>query len=229
MAQAKAPSWRTEFRLKRRGIYQRCFPSTALCIAGLLAMPALLFNPNTSTRILQFLLFWFLAWLAGKRNNPLITFIIMLVIVLCNLLVPYGRILATLGPFRITSGALLGGIHRAVTLEALIMLSKITIRQDLRLPGSFGEIIGESFRLLSLITEQRGRITRTNLVASIDALMIELSESSQDDPAQNGRGITEQSASVPSKKPNSIPIYCLLALFVLVSWAPLICQTFFYS
>ena len=165
-----------QFRAFRRERYQKLFSSRALCIAGLIIMPALLFNPNTIFRVIQFLFFWFLAWLTGKKNNPLITILVMLGIVIFNLLVPYGQVLFSLGVFKVTIGALFAGIGRLVTLEALIMLSRVTIRQDLRLPGSFGELIGESFRIFALIMERKNSITRKNIAGGIDQLMIELSE-----------------------------------------------------
>jgi heptaprenyl diphosphate synthase len=137
--------------------------------------PALVFNPSPYLRVFQFFFFWFLAWLSGKKNNPQITILVILTIILFNLLVPYGRVLFSVGVFRITSGALLAGIQRAVTLEGLIMLSRTVIRRDLRLPGAFGELIGESFRIFALIQERKNTITRKNFIESIDNLMIELS------------------------------------------------------
>jgi heptaprenyl diphosphate synthase len=139
-------------------------------------MPALLFNPDTVCRTAQFILFWFLAWLAGKKNNPALTLLAIFVITAFNLLVPYGRVLASWGIFRITEGALMTGLRRAVTLEGLIMLSRAAIRQDLRFPGSFGALIGESFRLLALIRDRKQSVARKNWMGDIDRLMIELSE-----------------------------------------------------
>ena len=167
------------FRAKRRKIYDNIFGAKALCIAGLVMMPAILFCPFTEVRILQFLFFWFIAWLSGKKNNPLFTLLVIFGIVAFNLIVPYGKILYTIGKFKITLGALMAGIHRAVTLEGLIMLSRFSIRPDLKIPGLFGELIGESFRIFSVIMNQKQRITRKNLVADIDNMMIELSDNEQ--------------------------------------------------
>ncbi|QQO09772.1 hypothetical protein [Breznakiella homolactica] len=163
------------FRAARKERYQALFTSRALFIAGLIMMAGFLFNPSPVLRVFQFLLFWFFAWLAGKKNNPLITLLIILGIVIFNLLVPYGQVLFSIGFFKITAGALLAGIQKAVTLEGLIMLSRVSIRQDLRLPGSFGAIIGESFRIFEQITERKHIITRKNIIGGIDQLMIELS------------------------------------------------------
>jgi heptaprenyl diphosphate synthase len=164
-----------QFRIHRQKIYENIFSARSLCIAGLLIMPALLFTSVTQVRAALFLFFWFLAWLAGKKNNPIITILIILGIVICNLFVPYGKVLFSAGAFKITEGALNAGIHRAVTLEGLIMLSRLTIRKDLRLPGAFGGLIGESFRFFSLIVNQKQRITRKNFIDDIDRLLLDLS------------------------------------------------------
>jgi heptaprenyl diphosphate synthase len=166
---------RDQFRMARAAGYERLFSSRSLCIAGLCAMPALLFNPDTACRTAQFVLFWFLAWLAGKKNNPVLTLSVLLGITAFNLLVPYGRVLVSWGIFRITEGALAAGLRRAVTLEGLLMLSRVAIRPDLRFPGNFGALIGESFRFLALIRERKQTVTRKNWMNDIDRLMIELS------------------------------------------------------
>jgi heptaprenyl diphosphate synthase len=121
------------------------------------------------------LFFSFLLWFGGKKNSIPATLTVMLGIVAFNLLAPYGRVLFSIGALRITEGALRGGIQRAATLEGLIMLSRFAIRKDLRLPGSLGGLVGESFRILALIQERRNTITRKNFSADIDALLIELS------------------------------------------------------
>jgi heptaprenyl diphosphate synthase len=171
----KLDAFAQKCRRKRASVYQGLFESRLLCVAGFIMMAAFLFNPSTIARIIQFLLFCLFTWLAGKKNNPIITLMIMMVIVLFNLIVPYGEELFRIGSFRITEGALWGGIHRAVTLEGLIMLSRFSIRRDLKLPGTFGALISESFQMLEKINERKGMITRKNIIGGIDQLMMELS------------------------------------------------------
>ena len=196
------------FQAKRRKVYEGLFGATALCIAGFIIMPALLFNPNVFARILQFLFFWFLAWLSGKKNNPLVTFLVILGIVAFNLILPYGQVLFSIGRFRITLGALITGINRAVTLEGLIMLSRVTIRRDLKIPGLFGELIGESFRIFADIMNRKQRITRKNLINDIDQMMIELSE---------GVVATQPDAPASRTKPAG---FAIIAVVVILSWLP---------
>jgi heptaprenyl diphosphate synthase len=201
------------FRLRRQAVYERLFSARALCLAGLLVMPAMLFNPIIIFRVVQFFFFWFLAWLSGKKNNPFFTLLIILGIVAFNLIVPYGRVLFSLGPFRITLGALFAGIQRAVTLEGLIMLSRVSIRQDLKIPGGLGELIGESFRIFALITEKKQRITRKNFIGDIDSLMIELS-------GEGEEAAQARASSVVDKKPRRIAGFIILAAAVILAWLP---------
>jgi heptaprenyl diphosphate synthase len=198
-----------QFRSKRRQVYEELFSARALFIAGFLVMPALLFNPVVMSRVFQFIFFWFLAWFSGKKNNPIFTLLVMLGIVIFNLIIPYGQVLYSIGVFKITSGALETGINRAVTLEGLIMLSRFTIRQDLKIPGLFGELIGESFRVFALIMNQKQRITRKNLIADIDRLMLDLSAETYAFP--------HPTAAASHTKPAG---FVILAVLVIMSWLP---------
>ena len=203
-----------QFRARRREVYEGLFSAKALCITGLIIVPALLFNPVTPFRVFQFLFFWFLAWLSGKKNNPCITILVIFIIVAFNLIIPYGRVLLSIGIFKITAGALATGIHRAVTLEGLVMLSRVTIRQDLKIPGLFGELIGESFRIFAIIADRKPRITGgaaswKNFMADIDRLMLDLS----------GDDMVYPHSAAPVSR-TKIAGFVILAAAVILSWFP---------
>jgi heptaprenyl diphosphate synthase len=201
-----------QFRARRSEVYDSLFSARALCIAGLFAMPAMLFNPSVVSRVIQFLVFWFLCWLAGKKNRPLITITVTLCIVAFNLIVPHGLVLYSIGSFRITEGALMSGITRAVTLQGLIMLSRLSVRRDLKFPGVFGELIGESFRLFARIMDSKKRITRKNLMGDIDQLMIELNASEQ---------ASTEEAAIPATRTKAAGLV-ILAVVVILSWLLLV-------
>jgi heptaprenyl diphosphate synthase len=205
-----------DFRKVCREWQQRRLSSPALFAAGLCAMPALLFNSSLGGRTIQFLLFWALVLLAGRKHNPAATLLVILSIVFFNLLFPYGEVLFSLGFFRISSGALEAGLNRAMTLEGLFMLSRLTVRQDLRLPGGFGELTGESFRIFALLTERKNSIRVRDLIAGIDALMLELSAP---DAALNA-----EAAALPDKaergKLGFFPGFFILAAMVVLAWLP---------
>lgn len=193
--------------MKRQDVYENIFGAGALFVTGLLIIPSLVFNPDTELRILQFIFFWFLAWLFGKKTNPLFTILIIACIVVFNLIIPYGRILFSFGMFKITSGALTAGIHRAVTLEALVMLSKFSVRQDLKIPGAFGELLCESLRIFSVIMSGKYRITYNNFIAEIDKMMLNLSEEELPVTFKEGQ----------KTKPAG---YVVLIIIIFLSWLP---------
>jgi len=193
--------------MNRQEFYKNFFSARALFVTGLLIIPALLFNPSTEYRIIQFLFFGFLAWLFGRKINFLFTVLVTLFIIFFNLLIPYGRILFSAGFFSITSGALEAGIHRAVTLQALVMLSKITIRQDLKMPGTFGGLLGESLRIFSVLISKKLRMPGKNLIEKIDSLLLELSKEE----------LSMEAAQISKTKPAG---YAALVIIIFLSWFP---------
>jgi heptaprenyl diphosphate synthase len=162
--------------MSRKEVYDNTFGAKALFAAGLAIMPSILFNPSTEYRIIQFLFLCVLVLFSGKKLNPFFTIIVIAFIVAFNLIIPYGRVLFSIGAFKITSGALKAGIHRAVTLEALVMLSKLSISHELKIPGAFGELLGESLRIFSVLMNKKLRVTGKNFIVEIDNLMLELSK-----------------------------------------------------
>jgi heptaprenyl diphosphate synthase len=199
----------------RQQKYQSMFQADALAVTVLLIIPAFLFNQDTLWKTIQFFFFWFLAWASGKKNNPLVTIAIIAFITFFNLLAPYGELLYQLGPFRITKGALLAGLRRGITLEGLIMLSRAGIRQDLKLPGYIGELLGESFRLFGLLTEKKITFKekilqeRENVFALLDELLFGLSSAGQAPKPQT-----------PAKNHTSPQGFIILAVIVIISWLP---------
>ena len=198
---------------KRLEIYKNLFSANALFITGFLIIPALLFNPDTGYRFVQFFFFMFLVWVCGKKVNFIFTFLIITGIVLFNLIIPYGRVLFSFGAFKITSGALTAGIHRAVTLYALVMVSKVTIRQDIKIPGFFGELLCESLRIFSVLMNRKNHITAKNFINNIDRMMLELSAEEVDQtPVQLIR-----------TKPAG---YVILITVIIISWIPWVMNFF---
>jgi heptaprenyl diphosphate synthase len=203
---------------RRESFYNRTFGSAELAVAGLCMMPALLLNGDTPTRTGQFLFFWLLAGLSGKKNNPLVTLAVMTGIVFFNLLVPYGEILFSAGPLEITSGALEGGIRRAVTLEGLFMLSRFSVRKDLALPGRFGTIAGESFRVFSVMAGAKGLFTPRNWTERLDNLLLSFEVETN---GNNTPALPEEQHST-TRKPYGKAGKIILAGAVLLAWLPLL-------
>ena len=206
----KKINW-TLLRQKRNKAYEKIFDAPSLFISGLLIMPALLFCPVPVYRVFQFAGFWFLCWLSGKKNNPVFTILIIFSIIAFNLIIPYGKILYSAGIFKITSGALMTGIQRAATLEGLIMLSRFTVRSDLKLPGRGGELISLSYRYFALIGGHKPPIKSKSLIADIDQMLIELSEIDLSDAGNPGYSESSRTR---------LAGYSILAAIVFLAWLP---------
>jgi heptaprenyl diphosphate synthase len=131
----------------------------------------LLFIPGTISRLGLCALFWLLAAFRGRAGNPLFTLLFFLGIVLCNLLTPYGRVLASSGPFVITEGALLAGLSKAAAVEGLLLISRTFIPRDLTLPGRFGGLLAEVFAILALLGSEKQRLRFRGFYAKLDALL----------------------------------------------------------
>ena len=216
------------FRKTRETFCLETFSSGALAVAGLCMIPALLLNPDTNTRVIQFLFFWFLAWLSGKKNNPFITVSVMLGIVLFNLLVPYGEVIYSIGPLKITSGALQGGVRRAVTLEGLFMLSRCCVRRDLRLPGIFGKIVGESFRIFSRLAEEKKLLSRENWIGRLDGLLVSYGEGAfpagKNQQPLNANEKPEITGETPVPPVRTFAQRIILPVGIIFAWLPLLWQ-----
>jgi heptaprenyl diphosphate synthase len=159
----------------RQKTWDRVFSPGFLFVAGLVLMLIFLFTRSLKWQIIQFAAYTVLALLSGKRLKPLFTLLVMAGIVAGNLLAPFGKVLCSLGPLRITEGALLSGLKRALTLEGLFILSAAFIRPGLRLPGFFGSLLARTFGIFSLMQEKKPHFKRGHIVEEIDNLLLGLS------------------------------------------------------
>jgi heptaprenyl diphosphate synthase len=155
-----------------------------LC-AGLGATALFLLAPWLPVRTALFLLFWIIAIVLRKKTGPVLTLFVIAAVTAFNLFPPYGKVLAVFGPVTITLGSLLGGLRKAVTLEGLIMLSRLVVHGGLQLPGSFGRLLGESFSVLEKlngrksvvgnVADKANNAGKRGLMEKLDRLLCELS------------------------------------------------------
>jgi hypothetical protein len=144
----------------------------------------------------MFLCFFAAAWLSGKKVSPLATIIVSAGIVAANLLVPVGRVVAHLGPFRITETALLEGAGKALVFEGLIYISKASILPGLRLPGRFGSLVAAAFVYYDRIVEYKGSVRPSTLIEDADRLMLKIWDEPLAEGTASARGATRPAAAV---------------------------------
>jgi heptaprenyl diphosphate synthase len=218
--------------LRRRKRFAGFPAGKGLVLAGLLMGTAFLLNPSLPFRIAQFLFFWFCALAAGRKQRPLLTLSVIAVIVLVNLLAPYGRVLAEIGPLRITGGSLAAGLLKGISLEGLLMLSGAVIssgaldslsrprrgRGGIPGPGGFGALLGESFRLFGKIGEKRGRVKVNRVIEGIDSLLLELEQEEAEDAGEPDT----PGGETPGKRQGGLLLFLGTPLVAALSLLPLL-------
>jgi hypothetical protein len=145
-----------------------------LFFTGAVFSAAILFISDLPVKGAGFFVLFAVSLFTRKKNTPLFfvsTLIFMSGIVFCNVLFPHGKILWTLGSFKLSDGALIEGLRKAFTVESLVLISRLFIKKELRLPGKTGALIGETFTRLSLLNEQKNTLRRSALIESIDTLL----------------------------------------------------------
>lgn len=144
-----------------------------LFIAGGLTIVGFLFIDSVIARFALALCYAALAVLAGKRVKWLYFMIMVSSITFFHLLSPVGRVLAEIGPLVITVGALEQGLLKGAGIVGLVFASLFAVRQDLRLPGTLGGLLGKLFHYFELILEAKSRVNARHLVESLDAILLE--------------------------------------------------------
>jgi heptaprenyl diphosphate synthase len=136
--------------------------------------------PYLPVRAALFLVFWFLAFLGGKKMRPLFMAITMAAIVICNSFPPFGKVLFHAGPIILAEGSLLRGLQRAVTMEGLIMFSAAALGSIPPLPGKIGRLLQETFGVLEQLNRAGKKFFSEpkktgTLLKNLDRLLCELS------------------------------------------------------
>lgn len=132
---------------------------------------ALLAAPSLSVRLALAGAFWLIAALRGRAGQPLITVLSFAGITAFNLLTPYGREIAAVGPLSVTSGALRTGLDKAAVIEGLLMISRGMLPRNLTLPGRFGALLSETLTILAVISAERGTLSFKKPFEALDALL----------------------------------------------------------
>lgn len=159
-------------RPERRERWEARFDPARLAMTGVALSALLLFQPSLWGRVAMLFGAAVAAWLSGRRLSPLTTAFVMAGIVGANLLVPVGRVVAAIGPFRVTETALLSGLGKAVTFEALMFISKACLGPGLRLPGRFGEFFAEALRGYDRILEHKASVKLAGFMKSVDEILV---------------------------------------------------------
>ncbi len=187
--------------------------------AGLSLIPPYFMIDSLQAKFLLVLLFALVAKLAGKKIRFMYFFFLITSITFFHLLTPMGRILAVIGPLKITGGALSTGIAKGLTLCGLVFLSLFSVTPSLKLPGKLGGLLARMFYYFEEILDGRKKISATNFIGSLDKVLMELFPPERLDESKE-----KEAAAVKV----SIPLSALyLLVLVAAVWGTLIRQILF--
>jgi hypothetical protein len=209
----------------RRERWAKLFPPWAAAAAGAAISAAFLFQRSPGVRAGMFILFFAAARFAGKRVSPLAVLFVSASIVAANLLVPVGRVIAQIGPLKVTETALVDGIGKALVFEGLICISKASIMPGLRLPGRFGELVAAAFVYYDRIVEYKGSVRPATLIADVDRLMLSMWDESKSAEPRAAIDSAGEAAKAQSAHGGMRPgAAALLAVAVLASYLPFVLE-----
>jgi len=208
-------------RAARKKKAEALFTPESLALSGIIAMFAFFFAEGLGTKAVMLCLFAFAASAMGKRFSLVTTLSVSLGIIAANLLVPSGLILTELWGFRITKGALIEGIGKALTFEGLMYLSKATIMPGLKLPGRLGRIVAAAFTYYDKVIEYKGRIRASSLALDSDDMMLLVWESGEGragNGAATGNGVATGNGAATGFSDTRRRGLAILALAVVAIW-----------
>lgn len=172
--------------------------------------PSLLLADDLIARVSQFLLLIALIIFSRRRIRWGRTMIFFGAVVGFNFAYPVGLVLAEPFGFPVTSGALAIGFAKAVALVNLMLLSKISIRSDLQLPGRIGEIFSMTLSYLHYLLDADVKLIARDPIGRLDDLF---------QTAYRQVTFNNPETSENLLKPSGM---CILTFFLLISWGVLL-------
>jgi len=100
--------------------------------------------------------------------------LIVITVTFFALLSPYGKVLFTIGSWRITKDALISGLHRSGILVGMVFLSQCAITSKMQLHGWAGNFLKETFFVFEKLGEKRISFKPGKIIISIDGRLCEI-------------------------------------------------------
>ena len=150
-------------------------------IIGLLMIFFLVFLELPQVKVVVFAVALLLCILEKIKIHIISFLLTSLCIVLVNLFPPYGFVILEVNLFNIipiilTKEALLQGIEKAILFEGLLYTSKWMLKSELKLSGTFGELLQKSLFVFQRLMTCKKEIKMSNLVGSIDSVLLSLNK-----------------------------------------------------
>ncbi len=134
-----------------------------LLICGIGTSIAYIASTSLIGRFIQVLIFFIAARCSAKRIKVLYFCMLIASVTCFALIIPDGKVLISLGSFRITQGALQNGLFRSLTLCGYVFLSLWCISPRLHIPGKVGTMLTTTLTFFYLLLEHVATHTRKTM------------------------------------------------------------------
>ncbi|MCF0242051.1 MAG: Gx transporter family protein [Treponema sp.] len=124
-------------------------------VTGLLGILLVSFAKDVILVYVLLIIFAVLTFVRRKKIRLFPSVIVILSVTILSLLNPYGKILFSVGTFKITEGALTSGLMRSGKLCAMVFMSQTMVDKNLRLPGKAGLFMTLVFNIFSELTSKK--------------------------------------------------------------------------
>lgn len=111
-------------------------------------------------------------------KNLTSSFVLLLSIIFFSLLVPNGKLLFSIGSFKITQESLFLGLRRGLILILSVYISKIVVSKLPPLKGRFGKFINMIFLYFKELTSFEKENSGKNIIKKLDTHLIKVYNSS---------------------------------------------------
>ena len=152
---------------------ERAVSPPLLFVSGMATVPAFLLQRRIDVKAGQVAVFCLLVVLSGTKGGLRLLRTVLILLfstVLFNLVTPFGRVLVEWGPLVVTQGALSTGLLKGLTLVGLMLLSRLSVRRSVVLPGVLGLYASTTLAYLNHMLEEPRRVPGRGLLLRLDEL-----------------------------------------------------------
>jgi hypothetical protein len=159
------------------GYFSRAFKNEILFASVIVCFPAFLLQKNVPLLTAETAFFCVAALLRRGGVRLLTPALVTLCVTAFALLSPFGKVLAHVGEFPITQGALDAGLRRSLVLCGMVFMSQTAVSPRLYLPGKAGAFLARMFAALDAITSEKidfqtRRFSFNTLIDTLDARLV---------------------------------------------------------
>lgn len=142
-------------------------------ILSIITMLLFIFINNPLIKTILALFYITVSLINGSKVKILPVLLMFLTIITINIMTPGGLVIFELGSFSITKGALFRGLGRSSLLIGILYLSRNISLTTIRIPGSFGFLIRDTFHYFSQLSSGE-RIRAKYLIEDLDKKLLNL-------------------------------------------------------